>query len=110
MGAYLKKLERTRHIKLCRAYDLFTIANHGHLVFMVSCIYDPAVYYTNEYQQKTTGAKEDIQAKVESPEFCIVVRSGSSDVEELVYIETNLECLQDMAVSTNTKSGNPITV
>ena len=67
MRAHLKKLERTRHIKFCMAYDLFTIANHGHLVFMVSCTYDPAVYYTND-QQKTTGAKEDIQAKVERPE------------------------------------------
>ena len=97
MRACLKKLERTRHIKLW--HDLSTMANHGHLVFMVSCIYDPAVYYTNDEYQQKTGIKEDIQAKVESPEVYIIARSGSSDVQQLAYIETRLEYLEDMVVS-----------
>ena len=39
----LKVIERTRHLKIW--HDLSTIANHGHLVFMVSCLYDPAIHY-----------------------------------------------------------------
>lgn len=42
----LKLIERTRHLKVW--HDQSTIANHSHLIFMVSCIYDSAVYYTNE--------------------------------------------------------------
>jgi hypothetical protein len=39
----LKDIERTRHLKVW--HDLSTIANHGHLVFMVSSLYDPAIHY-----------------------------------------------------------------
>jgi hypothetical protein len=87
MRARLKKSERTRHIKMW--HDLSTVANHSHLVFMVSCLYDPAIYYTNEEYLKMTNIKEDVQARVESPEVYIVARSGSSDAEQLAYVDTD---------------------
>ena len=108
MRARLKDIESTRHLKMW--HDLSTIANHGHLVFMVSCLYDPAVHYTTEEYQNLTGNKNiDIQMKVQTPEVYIVARSGSSDVEQLSYIDTRLECLQDMKVKLQTKSGNNVT-
>jgi hypothetical protein len=56
-------------------HDLSTIANHGHLVFMVSYLYDPAVHYTNEGYRNMTGSENvDIQMKVQTPEVYIVVR------------------------------------
>ncbi|CAB4023496.1 Hypothetical predicted protein [Paramuricea clavata] len=101
----LKDIESTRHLKMW--HDLSTIANHGHLVFMVSCLYDLAVHYTTEEYQNLTGNKNiDIQMKVQTPEVYIVARSGSSDVEQLSYIDTRLECLQDMKAKLQTKSGN----
>ena len=72
----LKNIERTRHLKIW--HDLSTIANHGHLVFMVSCLYDPAIHYTNAEYENRTGCKNvDVQMKVETPEVYIVARSGS---------------------------------
>lgn len=46
LRARLKKIKWTRHVKIW--HDLSTIANYGHLVFMVSCLYDPAMHYTND--------------------------------------------------------------
>ena len=52
MKERLKQMERTRHLKVWP--DLSTVANHSHLVFMVSCLYDPALFYNHqEYQEKT---------------------------------------------------------
>jgi hypothetical protein len=63
---------------------------------MVSCLYDLAIHYTNaEYENRTECKNVDIQMKVETPEVYIAARSGSSDVEQLTYIETRLECLED---------------
>ena len=91
-------------------HDLSTIANHGHLVFMVSYLYDPAVHYTNEGYRNMTGSENvDIQMKVQTPEVYIVVRLGSSDFEQLVYIDTRLQCLQDMSFKLKTNSGNDFT-
>ena len=73
-----------------RWHDLSTIANHGHLVFMVSCVYDPAIYYTNYEYDMMTNIHENIQTRVEMPEVYIVARSGSSDVEQLAYNEQRL--------------------
>ena len=56
-------------------HDVLTVANHSHLVFMVSYLYDPAIQYTNEEYLKMTNIK-DVQARVESPEVYIVARSG----------------------------------
>ena len=65
MRARLKKFERTRHIKMW--YDLSTVANHSHLVFMVSCLYDPEIHYTNEECLKMTNIKEDDQHQRRCP-------------------------------------------
>ena len=62
----LKNIERTRHLKIW--HDLSTIANHGHLVFMMSSLYEPAIDYTNAEYEKYSGCKNvDVQTKVETP-------------------------------------------
>ena len=107
MQSRLKDIERTGHIKIW--HDLSTIANHGHLVFMVSSLYDPATHYTNAEYQNLAGCKKvDVQTKVDSPEVYIVARSGSSDVEQLTYIDTRLECLEDLSVKLQTNAGNDV--
>ena len=107
MTARLQAVERTRHIKVW--HDLSTIANHGHLVFMVSCLYDPAIYLTTDEYYHLSNTTVDIQSMVEKPEVYIVARSGSSDVEQLAYIDSRLECLEDMEVKLQTNSGHYIT-
>ena len=103
----LKDIERTRHLKVW--HDLSTIANHGHLVFMVSSLYDPAIHYLDSEYQNLTGCKNtDIQTKVETPEVYIVARSGSSDVEQLTYVDTRLECLEELSIDIKTSGGNDV--
>ena len=44
MRKKLKKIERTRHLIVW--LDNSTVANHGYLVCLVTCLYDPTVFYT----------------------------------------------------------------
>ncbi|CAB4042920.1 Hypothetical predicted protein [Paramuricea clavata] len=68
------------------------------------------VHYTNEEYRNITGSENvDIQMKVQTPEVYIVVRSGSSDFAQLAYIDTRLQCLQDMSFKLKTNSANDLT-
>ncbi len=58
----------------------------------------------NEFEQ-LNGKRINIQAKVESPSVYIVARSSSTDKEQLSYVETRLECLDDLSHSVTTTSG-----
>ncbi len=63
--------------------------------------------YTIQMQSTETlqaVKKVDIQTKVD-----IVARSGSSDVEQRTYIDTRLECLEDLNVKLQTNAGNDVT-
>ena len=78
MQEQLKIFERTRNLIIW--HDHSTIANHGHLVFMVAAIYDPALYLTNRAYQELTGFAVDIQTEVEKPELYIIARCGGTDI------------------------------
>ena len=99
MRKQVKDMERTRNLLIW--HDLSTVANHSHLVFVVSCLYDPAAFYTDAEFEQLKGRRINVQAKVESPSVYIVARSSSSDKEQLAYVETRLECLEDFS--------NPVT-
>ena len=58
----LKSISHTRHLKIW--HNLSTVANHGHLIFMVACLYDPALFYTSEEYEQKTKRKVDIQTIV----------------------------------------------
>ena len=72
-----KRLETTRHLMIW--HDLSTVANHSHLVFIVTCLYDPACFYANSDYEHLTERNLNIQANVESPSVYIVAKSSSSD-------------------------------
>ena len=55
-----------------------SIAGHGHLLVTVSCIYDPAFYYSPE---EFDGV--DVQSLVERPELHILGRWCTSSLEAL---------------------------
>ncbi|CAB4005601.1 Hypothetical predicted protein [Paramuricea clavata] len=99
-------IERTRHFKTW--YNLSTVSNHSHLVFMVTLLYDPAVYYTNEEFKIKTKQEVNVQAKVEVPQVHIIARSSSADSEQLAYIETRKECLCKSTDPISTENGNEV--
>jgi len=94
MRKKLKKMERTRHLQIWHHHS--TLANHGHILFMVSCLYDPAVHLTNLEYKLETGEEVDVQTEVEKPEIYIVGRCHSSDTEQLAYVESRSCCLQHL--------------
>ena len=106
MRERLKVMERRHYLLVW--HDLSTIANHSHLVFMATCLHDPATFYYNNEYEVITGKKVNIQSLVEAPSLYIVARSSSSDEDQLCYVETRLECLDELPDPTVSASGIPI--
>ena len=75
---------------------IITIAGHGHLLVLVSCIYDPAFYYTHEELQ-TRGITLDVESVVEEPEIHILGRSKSSLRDQCMFSECRVDCLLEMS-------------
>jgi len=90
----LQTLERTRNLLVW--LDNSTVANHGYLVCLVTCLYDPAVFYTDAEYRIKTGKTVNIQNIIEQPELHFIARCGSSDSELLLYSETRLACVQEL--------------
>ena len=67
MKEKLKKYERSRNLVVW--HDASVIANHGHILFNVHVIYDPAVFYTSEEYKILTGYDVNVQREVEVPEL-----------------------------------------
>ena len=98
MRGKLKQFERTRHLQIW--HDGSTIANHGHILFCVNILYDPAVFFTSKEYKNNFGLDVHIQRKVETPELYIIGRCRNND-EQLGYIETRIDCLKDLENALN---------
>jgi len=94
MKEKLRLLETTRHLLVW--LDNSTVGNHGYLVCLITCLYDPAVFLTSKEYKAKTGQTLNIQKLVETPEVHFIARCGSSDSELLMYSETRLECIQGL--------------
>ena len=89
----LKAFERSRHLQTW--HDGSTICNHGHILFTINVLYDPAIFYTSAEYKEITGLEVNIQSIVEQPEIYIVGRCRAND-EQLGYNHTRIECLKDL--------------
>ena len=101
MKEKLKKYERSRHFVTW--HDASVIANHGHILFNVHVMYDHAVFYTSDEYKELTGCNVNIQKEVEGPQLYIIVRCKSND-EQLSYIETRIECLEELKTDLQLRS------
>ena len=92
----LQKLERTRQ-QLWR--DHSDILNHTIIHFMVSVIYDNALFLTNEeYKLKFPNRKPiDVASTVEHPKLYIIGQSKSIDKDQVSYIEGRLRDLNELS-------------
>ena len=73
--------------------DNSTILNHGHILYLIQCLYDSAFFYTPEEMKVRGYGDVDVAAIVERPHLYILERCGSKEVEQLAYVETRQECL-----------------
>ena len=103
----LKNMERTRYMKIW--HDLSTVANHSHLVFLVSFLYDAATYYTDAEYKEISGKSLDVQREIEAPQLYLIARSSSSDNEQLCYVDTRVECMEELSCKLTTPSGHEVT-
>lgn len=89
----LKEVQRTRHVKIW--HDHSDLLNRSYVSFMVSFLYDPAVFFTDdEYANLHPGRKTgSIQSMVERPCLYILGQSPSTDADQLSYINTRLKDL-----------------
>lgn len=90
----IKRAEWSRNLKLW--HDHSDILNHSYVCFMVSSLYDQAVYLTNEeYKLRYPNRPPiDVQSVVERPYLYILGQSKSSDLDQLSYIQTRLDDLR----------------
>ena len=72
----LKEIQTTRHVT-CWA-DHSTIAGHTYVVYTIGCLYDPAVFFTQQ-ELKERGVNVDVEEIVNKPQIHIIARCGSSD-------------------------------
>ena len=87
----LQHWERTRHLIFWS--DHSSIMNHGHILLTVNAIYDPAFYFTSE----ELGGK-DVQEMVEKPQMYLMARCRDTLEDQLLYSDTRLEDIQQLAL------------
>ena len=74
------------------------------MLVLVSCVYDPAFYYTTE----ELGTAMDVQHIVEEPEVHILARSKSSLQDQTMFTQCRIDCLRNLCATLFTRTGVPI--
>ena len=87
----MKCIECTHH--LLAWGDHSSNLNHGYLLHVISAVYDPAIFITNEEAKARNLTIDNIQAVVEKPQIHIMARTGGSEVEQIAYMNTRNECI-----------------
>ena len=57
----LMKYERTRSLSFW--HDGSTLSNHGHLLMMATCLYDPAVFLTDDEYKEKYNMEVNVQSR-----------------------------------------------
>lgn len=99
----LIKFQRTRHLMIWG--DNSTILDHGHTLYLIQCLYDPAFFYTPEETKARGYGDVDVAAIVERPHLYILGRCGSKEVEKLAYVDIRQECLDYFPYQVETSDG-----
>ena len=97
------KFQRTRHLMIWG--DNSTILNHGHILYLIQRLYDPAFFYSPEEMKAKGYGDVDVAAILERPHLYIFGRCGSKEVEQLAYVETRQECLDCLPFQVETSNG-----
>ena len=83
----LKMYERTHHLIFWN--DGSSLSSHSHILIMVSCLYDTAVFVTDEEYFKSEGSLINIQARIEKSFLYLMARSPSTD-QQFLYSDERL--------------------
>ena len=84
-----------------KTYNLITshngssLSSHSHLLITVACLYDRAVFLTDEEYYQKEGVHVNVQAVVEKPFIHILARTPATD-QQLLYSQDRLEDILDL--------------
>lgn len=93
----------TRFLKVW--HDHSSVGGHGHLLVLVSVIYDSSLYYTSKEVEINQGKKIDVQSTVEAPEVHIFGRSTSSLEDQALFLQCRNECLEVLSTPLKSNTG-----
>ena len=96
----LSKYERTRSLSLW--YDGLT--HHGHLLMMAACLYDSAVFLTDDECKEKYNMEVNVQPEVEKPELYTLARCQSND-NKLLYSEERVKVLSEINTPITSNNG-----
>ena len=88
----LKSLQRTWKLKMW--HDHSDILNHSYVMFMLSIMYNPANFLTDEEYVKGSTSPAPIQSLVEKPQLYLLGQSPSTDTDQVLYTSMRLEDLE----------------
>ena len=95
------KFSTTRHLQLW--HDASCLSNHGFILFTVNALYDPAVDFFASHLFVFNIRIINIQSEIEKPQLYMIGRCRSND-EQLAYVETRVECLQELGEAMRSNS------
>ena len=100
----VKMLQRNRTLAM---WHDSTILQTGYILFAVWVIYDPAVFYTQEYWKSLNPQKGNvhIQSLVEEPMIYMIAPSSSSHTDQLALVGDRTECLSELSKPVITSDG-----
>ena len=98
----LKEIQTTRYLT-CWA-DHSTIAGHTYVLYTIGCLYDAAVFFTQD-ELNQNGIDIDIEETLSKPLIHIIARCGSSDEDTVVYAEERRKCIQTLPTPVTTSTG-----
>ena len=75
----------------------------------VSVLYNEAFFFRNKQMEEQGKGNVDVQFLVERPHVYILARCGSSEVDQLAYINTRKECMGGLENQMNTSNEVKIT-
>ena len=92
----------SRYLKVW--HDHSSVAGHGHLLVLVSAVYDTSFYLTQE-EATQLGVNIDIQSTVETPKIHILGRSSSSLDDQSLFSSSRIECISRLSSPLQLNSG-----
>ncbi len=81
----LEEVMTTRHLKVWADHSCIT--SHSYFLVMVSVMYDPAVFITDEEYRVKFKVAKSVQSLVEVPRIYILGLSDATEVEQAMYYE-----------------------
>ena len=97
---FLNLLKCEKYIN-CPGFPYYTLlSSHSHILIMVSCLYDTAVFVTDEEYFKSEDSLINIQACIEKPFLFLMARSPLTH-QQLLYSDERLSDILEKKTTYN---------